>query len=62
MLCVTNKVQDNDLIIMGTDGLFDNLTDESILEIVKPFWKFLKIKNIKKLSEEIASQANYLSL
>ena len=47
---------------MGSDGLFDNLTDEFILEIVKPFWKFLKIKNIKKLSEEIASQANYMSL
>lgn len=40
---------------MGSDGLFDNLTDESILEIVKPFWTCLKVKNIKKLSEEIAS-------
>jgi len=62
LLCVKNKVQDNDLIIMGSDGLFDNLTDESILEIVKPFWTCLKVKNIKKLSENIASQANYMSL
>lgn len=40
---------------MGSDGLFDNLTDESILDIVKPFWTSLKVKNIKKLSEELAN-------
>ena len=47
---------------MGSDGLFDNLTDGFILDVVKPFWTGFKIKNIQKLAQEIAIQANYMSL
>ena len=32
-----HKIQENDVIILGTDGLWDNLFDEQILQIIKPF-------------------------
>jgi len=34
------QVQDNDLILMGSDGLFDNLEEEEIKNILRPFIRF----------------------
>jgi len=31
------RVREGDLLILGTDGIFDNLFEEEILEIVKVF-------------------------
>jgi serine/threonine protein phosphatase PrpC len=31
------RVREGDLLILGTDGIFDNLFEEEILEIVKNF-------------------------
>lgn len=33
------RVREGDLLILGTDGIFDNLFEEEILEIVKNFTK-----------------------
>ena len=33
----THKVQDNDIIVVGSDGLWDNLYDIKIIELLKPF-------------------------
>lgn len=33
------RVREGDLLILGTDGMFDNLFEEEILEIVKNFTK-----------------------
>ena len=32
-----HDVQDNDIIIVGSDGLFDNLYDIKIIEMIRPF-------------------------
>mmetsp|Transcript_5726 Transcript_5726/g.6274 ORF Transcript_5726/g.6274 Transcript_5726/m.6274 type:complete len:296 (+) Transcript_5726:117-1004(+) len=32
-----HEVDHNDILIMGTDGLFDNLFDEKIIDLVAPF-------------------------
>lgn len=31
------RVREGDLLILGTDGIFDNLFEEEILDIVKNF-------------------------
>lgn len=31
----TMKLHESDIVIMGTDGIWDNLFDEEILEVVK---------------------------
>ncbi|CRG99648.1 protein phosphatase, putative [Plasmodium relictum] len=47
------EVQKNDIIVAGTDGLWDNLYDNQILNIVKQ-------NNFSSLSEKIANEAfNY---
>ena len=33
------RVREGDLVILGTDGIFDNLFEDEILEIVKSFTK-----------------------
>ena len=32
-----HEVMNNDILVMGTDGLFDNLFDVRIIEILRPF-------------------------
>ena len=32
-----HEVQNNDIIIVGSDGLFDNLYDIKIIELLRPF-------------------------
>ncbi|EGR32361.1 protein phosphatase, putative [Ichthyophthirius multifiliis] len=56
-------VKDNDLIVQGTDGIFDNINEEQILGCIKPFWENNEIINdIKMLAEIIAKYAFRLSL
>lgn len=33
----THEVQHNDIVVMATDGLFDNLFDVKIIELMRPF-------------------------
>ena len=32
-----HDIQDNDIIVVGSDGLFDNLFDVKIIELLRPF-------------------------
>jgi serine/threonine protein phosphatase PrpC len=34
-----HEIKDGDIIIMGSDGLWDNLYDDHIINIVSPFLK-----------------------
>lgn len=57
-----HQIQNNDILVVGTDGLFDNLYDNQIIEVIKPF-----IQNSSSLldpeivAEMIAKQAETLS-
>ncbi len=33
----THKIEEGDIVILGTDGLWDNLHREFILDLVRPF-------------------------
>jgi serine/threonine protein phosphatase PrpC len=33
----SHEVQDRDIIIMGSDGLWDNLFDIKVIELIRPF-------------------------
>jgi protein phosphatase PTC7 len=60
---LVHEVKHNDILIVGSDGLFDNMFDNQITEIVTPF-----IKNSDDLldpelvAQMIAKQAETLSL
>lgn len=55
-------VEKGDIIIMGSDGLFDNLFDKEILSIVKSqlSTRFLSIEP-QKISDALAERAKYVS-
>jgi len=52
---ITLDIQDGDLIILGTDGLWDNLFDETILELTQTS------DNICTLAETIAAHTRHVS-
>lgn len=55
MIC---EVQDNDIIVAGSDGLFDNLHTDQILDCIRPFLSFGdKILDPSLVAEIIARQA-----
>ncbi|GAA5813107.1 hypothetical protein MFLAVUS_006576 [Mucor flavus] len=58
----TVAVEKGDIIIMGSDGLFDNLFDKEILSIVKSqlSTRFLSIEP-QKISDALAERAKYVS-
>ena len=54
------RVREGDLLILGTDGLFDNLFEDDILTIVKDFVAKDHVKSkqtAQQLSKLIAEQA-----
>ena len=58
-----HKFKENDIIILGTDGLWDNLFDEQIIRIVKPFLEGGNvIRDINLLAEMIGITAEKYSL
>ena len=32
-----HEIEHNDIVVLGTDGLFDNLFDVKIIELIRPF-------------------------
>jgi len=65
-----HKIDHNDILIVGTDGLFDNLYDERIIEMVQPFVRGtqdaledpdLVADVISKEAERLSRDQNYLS-
>jgi protein phosphatase PTC7 len=58
-----HNVQDNDILVVGTDGLFDNMFDEQIIEIFQPFIKQSEaILDLELVAQMIAKRAEELSL
>jgi serine/threonine protein phosphatase PrpC len=56
------KLRVNDVIIMGSDGLFDNLFDEAILYYVKSEVKYLSSRIQKGYSETARKIAKHLTI
>lgn len=64
-----HDVQHNDIIIVGTDGLWDNLFDVRVMELVKPFVRgrddlldpSLIAEIIAKEAEKFSRQQGYMS-
>jgi len=58
-----HEIQNNDILIVGTDGLFDNMYDKQITEIINPFIKESDdILDTELVAQIIAKQAEKLSL
>lgn len=55
------KVEDGDVIILGTDGLFDNLSEDMILGYVSAHSKDNREESVQKTASTIAETAYYLS-
>ena len=53
----TVTVQDKDLIVMFTDGLSDNVFDEQVASIVKPFLALSDIPDMEIIAEMLAEKA-----
>ena len=50
--------------MVGTDGLFDNLFDDQIIELIKPHVKESEsgdLRDVNKLADSIATEAERLS-
>ena len=55
-------MQNNDIIVVGSDGLWDNLYDIKIIELIKPFIRTRdEILDLGLVSEIIAKEAEKFS-
>ena len=57
-----HQIQNNDIVIVGTDGLFDNIDEKQIVDMVTPFIKESNIINPTQIAETIAQSAFKYSL
>lgn len=60
-LTFEHKVNNGDIVVVGTDGLFDNMKNEDLADIVNEHLKKEKF-SAKNISEKIAKRAFELSL
>ena len=59
----THHIQNNDIIVVGSDGLFDNLYDIKIIELIKPFIRTRdELLDPGLVAEIIAKEAEKFSL
>lgn len=58
----THKVKNHDIIVCGSDGLFDNLSECRIVHTILPFLDHEEIRDISLLSEILAESAYEHSL
>jgi protein phosphatase PTC7 len=57
-----HKFQENDILILGTDGLWDNLYDIQILNIIKPFFNLnSKLQDPTTVAEMIGQTCERIS-
>ena len=57
-----HEVYHNDIIVVGTDGLFDNLFDVRIIELIKPFVRTSdSILDMALVAEIVAKEAEKFS-
>jgi len=58
-----HEIQENDIIVLGTDGLWDNLFDEQIVAIIRPFYlDSNKIKDLNQVARLMSEFAEKLSI
>lgn len=59
------EVQPSDLVIFGTDGLWDNLYDKDILNIVQPFSDSMDVESVAKVlgnaAQRLSLEQTYMS-
>lgn len=60
----THKLQHNDIIVVGSDGLFDNLDQNQIRDCVRPFVneEGSELSDVNKVAEAVAQLAYKYSL
>ncbi|EGR27106.1 protein phosphatase 2c-related protein, putative [Ichthyophthirius multifiliis] len=57
-----HDIQNNDILVMGSDGLFDNLDQFQIYKCIRPFWQISdNIQDIQIVCDFIAKYAFKLS-
>ncbi|KRX04094.1 Protein phosphatase 2C (PP2C)-like domain [Pseudocohnilembus persalinus] len=62
-LSFEHTVNHNDLIVVGTDGIFDNIDEKQILKCIQPFWESHDdIPDLDIVAEIISKYAYKLSL
>lgn len=61
-IMTSHRIENNDIIVCGSDGLFDNLDHCHIIQSILPFIEDDKIVDIKLLSEVLAKFAYEFSL
>lgn len=53
-----HNIDHNDILVVGTDGLFDNLYDEQIKELIMPFLKDSnELADVQRVADVIADKA-----
>ena len=58
-----HEIQENDIIVLGTDGLWDNLFEDHIIQIIKPFFEISnRIQSLSTVAEMIGETAERYSL
>lgn len=56
-------MKDKDIIILGSDGLWDNLYDMKVIELIRPFIRDIDdITDPELVAEVVASEAEKYSL
>lgn len=59
---VTHEVKHNDILIMGSDGLWDNLYDVKVIDLIRPFIRDTdELADPELVAEMIATEAEKLS-
>ena len=56
-----HQIKHNDIVIAGSDGLFDNVDDKSIVKCVKPFLHQDDLPDVGLVAEMIAKLAYKLA-
>ncbi len=58
-----HEFKENDIIVLGTDGLWDNIFEDQILSVIKPFYQAdYKIKDLNIVANLLAELTEKLSL
>jgi len=53
-----HNIDHNDILVVGTDGLFDNLYDEQIKELIMPFLQDSnELADVQRVADVIADKA-----
>jgi len=62
-LTFEHEIKNNDIVVVGTDGLFDNIDENQIIEVIKPFLKGKEsFADSAQVADGIAQLAYKLSL